>query len=154
MYVAVVILRLYFMENFGNKLNDIRHKRSLTVKQLSERARVPASLISGLQTNNRSVGENNARKIGKALELTDDALQDFVYLAINHASDKVLHQHSSYPAEVLNLVAVRLRGLGISPDQIAHCIRDPRYADTTADAALVLTDGTTALLDLTIAFRN
>lgn len=140
------------MENPGTKINDLRIKRTLTVNQLAQQAQVPASLISGLQTNHRVIGENNARKIGTALKLDGEELKDFIYLAINQCSEKVLEEAKSYPAEVLNLIAVRLRAMGILPDQILHCDHNPMLNDT--DAALILSDGTTALINLRIDSKN
>ena len=141
------------MNTFGEKLNQLRIQRKLTGNQLAALARVPASLISGLQHNDRTIGENNARKIGVALALNDQELEDFVYLAINNATDKVLFAHREYQAEVLNLLADRLLSIGYPPEKIDRCIYRPKFKDAEADAALILADGKTALIDLKITYR-
>jgi len=146
-------MKLYFMESFGEKLNTLRIQRKLTVHQLAERANVPASLLYGLKTDSRVIGENNATKIGVALGLTGKDLEMFVFEAINHASERVLQQYKSYPAEVINFLAIRLQALGIPPDQISRCILDPQFKHTEGDAALILNDGTRAMIDLNITYQ-
>jgi len=136
-------------ENFGNTLNRIRKQQHLTVHQLAKLAGVPQSLISGLQTNNRVIGEYNARKIGKALQLDGDDLESFVYLAINNCTERVLNEFKSYPAEVLNLIAGVLESMGISPENIKRCIRK----HNGADAALYLNDGKAAFINVEVAYQ-
>ena len=109
---------MIYMKTFGERLNNLRKQHDLTVYQLAKRAGVHQSLISGLQTNNRVVGEHNARKIGKALQLEGEALESFVYQAINNCTEKVLNEFKSYPAEVLNLIAGILASTGIMPSSI------------------------------------
>ena len=137
------------MEAFGDTLNTLRKQRQLTVHQLAKLAGVHQSLISGLNTNSRVIGEYNARKIGKALQLDGDDLESFVYQAINNCSEKVLDQYQGYPAEALNLIADRLSALGIAPCQIRKWARKP----SGADAALYFDDGTAALINVEVAYR-
>ena len=139
------------MKTFGERLNNLRKQHDLTVYQLAKRAGVHQSLISGLQTNNRVVGEHNARKIGKALQLEGEALESFVYQAINNCTEKVLNEFKSYPAEVLNLIAGILASTGIMPSSIKSCVRKPN--EIAADAALYLEDGKAALINVEVAYR-
>jgi len=136
-------------ESFGERLNALRKQQQLTVHQLAKLAGVNQSLISGLNSDKRVIGEYNARKIGKALRLDGDDLEGFVYLAINNCSEKVLNAFTKYPAEVLNLIADILSSIGIAPDSITACVRNP--AD--ADAALYLEDGKAALINVEVAYR-
>lgn len=136
---------------FANKLSDLRTTRGFTSTELAHRAGVPQSLICGLQKQNRVIGEYAARKIGKALQLSGNELEDFVYLAINDCSDKVLQAFKDYPAEVLNLIAGELKAFGIPANKISRCVRHPK--GDGADAGLYLNDGTQALIKLEVAYR-
>ena len=137
-------------ETFGERLNELRRKHNLTVQQLADRATVPATLISGLQTNNRQIGENNARKIGKALQLTGAELESFVYQAINTSEERVLESSKGYPAEVLNLLANQLRQSGIDPEQVVRCVLRPQLGNRASDAAVFLDDGRKAFIEVTL----
>ena len=139
-----------FNNTFGVKLNNLRTSRHLTSAELASRANVPPSLISGLQSGSRVVGEYTARKIGKALHLTGEELEDFVYLAINGCSEKVLNASKAYPAEVLNLVAGKLQAIGILPDAIRQYVRHPGADDV--NAALYLDNGKEAFIKLEVAY--
>ena len=136
---------------FSNKLNSLRTQRNLTVRELAKLADVPNSLISGLQTENRVIGEFSARKIGVALQLHSEELDDFVYLAVNNCSEKVLKASKDYPVEVINFSAGELYALGILPEKIMHCVRKPPADD--ANAALYLNDGKAAFVKLEVAVR-
>jgi transcriptional regulator with XRE-family HTH domain len=102
-------------------LQNLRTNAKLTVKDLAAKANVPSTLISGLQSGQRSVGENNASRIGTALGLDGEALQNFIYAALNEATDKVLKENNGYPAELLNLLAGQLRQDGIEAAAILQC---------------------------------
>lgn len=134
---------------FANKLNALRIARHLTTSELARKAGVGQPLISGLISGDRIIGEYSARKIGAALQLVGNDLEDFVYLAINGCSQKVLQQSKDYPAELLNLIASKLQLLGILPDRISRCTREP--AAKEADAAVYLDDGKEALIRLEVA---
>jgi transcriptional regulator with XRE-family HTH domain len=138
-------------DTFPTKLNTLRKARNLTVHELAKRAGVGQSLISGLQTGNRVIGEHAARKIARALQLQGEERENFVYLAINDCSEKVLQSSRAYPAEVLNLLACKLRELGILSDKITRCVRKKQADD--ADAAIYLNDGKAALINVEVAYR-
>lgn len=105
---------------FGKKLSSLRQKEGLTVRALADDAKVPHSLIAGLQTGSRRVGEYQARKIGLALNLKDGALDAFVLAAINTCTEKVLEEAKDYPASFLNMVARQLRLAGILPQNLRN----------------------------------
>jgi transcriptional regulator with XRE-family HTH domain len=138
-------------EIFAERLNTLRKQRLLTVQELAASAGVPPSLVSGLQSGNRVIGEFVARKLAKALHLDGEESESFVYLAINGCSEKVLQSSKRYPAELLNLIAGELLARGISPDRISHCIRKPQFSE--ADAALYLDDGNAALINVQVSFQ-
>ncbi|MEP6668798.1 MAG: helix-turn-helix transcriptional regulator [Chthoniobacter sp.] len=141
-------------EEFGDRLHTLRTRLNLTTKQLAVKATVPESLICGLQAGSRTIGENNARKIGTALGLTGAPLEEFVYLAINNAKEKVLDEYKGYPAEVLNLVAHELQQSGIAPEMVNRCVRHPKLQDgLNPHAAVFLKDGRSALIEINISQR-
>jgi transcriptional regulator with XRE-family HTH domain len=115
------ITRADMIESFSTQLRTLRTDAKLTNHELARRAGVPASLISGLQNNNRRVGEHQALKIGKALGLTHEALDEFVYRGIDTCTEKVLNAAKPYPSQLLNLLAVQLKQAGIDPGKIQQC---------------------------------
>ena len=90
----------------------------LTAKELSKRASVSESLLSGLQNGNRKIGEKQASRIANALELTGSDKLEFVYLAMNESSDRLLESSRAYPVEVLNQLPLFLKSSGISSSAI------------------------------------
>ena len=82
-------------------------------------ARVPETLVSGLQNDSRKIGEVQATRIGKALGLSGNELQEFVYVALNESKGRLLNSSKIYCAEILNylpnLIAIngiRASGMG------------------------------------------
>jgi transcriptional regulator with XRE-family HTH domain len=133
---------------FGDKLNTLKTARGLTSAELAHRAGIGEGLLSGLIHGQRVIGECTARKIGRALQLHGEELEDFVYAAINNCSEKTLASSKRYPAELINLVAGILQESGILPDTIIRCARKEK----DADAALYLKNGGKALIRLELAF--
>lgn len=109
------------MTSFSQTLQALRANAQLTNNELARLADVPESLISGLQNDNRRVGEYQAMKIGKALKLTGDELEQFIYDAINTCTEKILNTAKPYHSQLLNLVAVQLHRAGIPADSITDC---------------------------------
>ena len=138
---------------FGNRLNELREERNLTVEALAKRANVYSSLISGIIHNQRHVAERNARQLGLALNLDGTDLEDFIFLALSEAKEKVFHRHLALPPEILNLAGHHLNAAGITPDKIVacKCIRHPQASEYAAE--ITLNDGRTAVINLTIAYR-
>jgi transcriptional regulator with XRE-family HTH domain len=130
--------------SFSSQLTNLRHAAKLTNRELARLADVPSSLISGLQNDNRRIGEYQARKIGCALQLTEAALAQFVLHAINNCSEKVLVESKPYPAEVLNLVAGQLRKAGILAQDIRGC--SVAGDEVEQDVTLSLGNGRKAVL--------
>lgn len=108
------------IEPFGRKLSGLRQGRKLTNRQLAIKASVPSSLIAGLQAGSRSVGEFQARKIGKALALDGPELESFVMEAVNTCTERVLSEAKDYPALFLNFIAKQLRSAGIAPQDLCQ----------------------------------
>lgn len=103
---------------FGKYLSDLRVEARLTNQELASLAKVPRSLIGGLQAGSRSVGEYQARKIGLALKLTGTALDSFILSAINNCTEKVLVEAKDYPSSFINMIARQLRLAGILPQSL------------------------------------
>lgn len=103
---------------FKDQLTRLREKKGLSNRQLAELASVPHSLIAGLQSGRRSVGEFQARKIGRALGLQGEALETFVLAAISTCTEKVLNELRDYPASILNFLAKQLFISGILPQHL------------------------------------
>lgn len=106
------------MYPFAHQLKALRQQAKLTNRELARLARVPESLISGLQNHNRQLGEFQARKIGAALRLTDEDLEQFVYAAVDTCTEKMLNDSKPYPAQLLNLLAIQLQRAGIQAEAI------------------------------------
>ena len=121
---------------FGQTISTLRTRRNLTVQELADRAKVPSTLISGLQNHNRTVGEHNADKIGRALNLTGAELENFIYLGINNCTERVLERNKNYPAELINLLCNQLHEQGINWQEVSRCVSKPD------DAVVVLNNGT------------
>ena len=117
------------MNDFSQKLSNLRKQANLTNQELADLAHVPASLIAGLQSGKRCIGQLQATKIGKALGLDGQALESFIFDAINNCTEKVLEESKGYPAELLNLLARILKHGGIGPQQISHCMINAEGAD-------------------------
>ena len=127
---------------FASQLHNLRIDAKLTNNDLARLAGVPESLISGLQNGNRRIGEYQARKIGNALKLTGDELEQFVYAAVDTCTEKVLGHAKAYPSQLLNLVALQLHRAGISADSIFDC--DVTGNQHEQDVTLRLGGGKTA----------
>jgi len=126
---------------FSEQLSILRQDAQLTNQELADDAAVPASLIAGLQSGKRRIGEYQARKIGVALNLDGQALESFIYDAINNCSEKVLEESKGYPAELLNLLARQLRSAGVLPNNVTGWNVQKNAAD------LVLSNGGKAHLE-------
>jgi len=126
---------------FSEQLSTLRQDAQLTNQELADDARVPASLIAGLQSGKRRIGEYQARKIGVALGLCGGDLERFIYDAINNCSEKVLEESKGYPAELLNLLARQLRLAGVLPNNVTGWNVQKNAAD------LVLSNGGKAHLE-------
>jgi transcriptional regulator with XRE-family HTH domain len=129
---------------FPETLSNLRKAAKLTSRELARLAEVPESFISGLQNGRRCIGEVQARKIAKALNLTANDLDAFVIQAIDTCSEKVLHDSQDYPAEVLNLLARQLAQAGI----LANSILQYKVSgdEHRQDLTILLGTGDTAVL--------
>jgi len=140
-------------EPFPSRLRRLRHNEGYTNALLGEKAGVPYSLVAALQTGAKGVGENNARKIGKALELKGDEFTNFVFDAIDTCTERVLEEYRDYPSRVLNLVAMALKLSGITPKMIkgAEIVRN---SNTAPALALHLNNGHSAFVKVEITYKQ
>ena len=134
--------------DFPQRLSRLRRSAKLTNLELSELAPVSRSLIPGLQSGKRVVGEFQARKLGVALGLTGKDLDSFIYSGINRSKEKVLVEALPYPAELLNLLPRQLKLAGIGADRIEECVVEEDAWQCVAK--LSLTDGTQAHMETTL----
>jgi len=120
-----------------------RHRAGFTNAELADRARVPESLIAGLQSGKRRVGEQNALQIGQALGLHGVELEHFIYDAINTSTRKLLKEAIEYPSQLLNFTARKLLKAGVNPQLVANC----DYSDDLGVITMKLADGRVATLE-------
>ncbi|MDB6156288.1 MAG: hypothetical protein JWL90_4741 [Chthoniobacteraceae bacterium] len=130
--------------SFATQLSQLRTTSGLTNVELASRAKVPTSLIAGLQSGKRTIGEYQARKIGVALGLKDAELTRFIYLAIDNCTEKVLKELGNYPAELINSLGQQLRRAGIQPEQIQDC--GVKTDGIAQEITVILKGGTRALI--------
>ena len=130
---------------FPQLLSRLRQDARFTNVQLAEEANVSPSLVPGLQSGKRCVGEYQARKLGVALGLSGKDLDDFIFAGIDRCTEKVLVEAQPYPAKLLNLLARQLRRAGIGPEKISDCL----VAEDAVQCkvGIVLADGTQAHLE-------
>jgi len=131
--------------DFPILLSTLRKKARLTNLELAEEANVSRSLIPGLQSGKRCVGEHQARKLGAALGLTGSELEQFIFTAIDRCTEKVLKDLQDYPAELINLIALQLRQAGITPDAMSTC--SVRVNNDESEAAITLNNGKRVVLE-------
>lgn len=137
-------------EEFGNLLSRLREREELSNRELAAKADVPHSLIAGLQSGRRRVGEMQALRIGNALGLNGVDLDSFVMAAVNTCSEKVLKQANEYPSTFLNLVAKQLRVAGILPKNLRTF--QINGSESRQEVKLYLNDGRVAQLSSTLQF--
>ena len=110
---------------FKQRFAACRERSGLTCRALEKVTGIKYSALAAMQTGNRPVGEQSARRIAAAFGLSGDALEAFVLAALNTSKEKVLAAVSGYPSEVLNFLGLRLMASGIKPGQIVRCGYNP-----------------------------
>ena len=110
------------MKTLANEITEKRKALGITSKKLAELASVSQSLISGLQRGTRKIGEIQATRIGRALGLEGIYLMDFIYLAMNESSQRLLESSKAYPVEILNSLANILGNGGVPPELIENVV--------------------------------
>jgi transcriptional regulator with XRE-family HTH domain len=109
------------MKTFKELLREERQRAQLSGKQLAELANVPESLISGLQTGTRRIGEKQAARIANALSLSEPKFSRFIFTAMNESEERLLSCASRYPVEALNFVPLFMNESGVLSSQITQC---------------------------------
>ena len=109
---------------FSEILTNLRIQANLTNRELAEVADVPHSMIAGIQSGRRPVGEKQARKLGVALGLQGEELDTFVLDAVETCSEKLLRVCREYPSWLLNLLPLTLIQRGISPSALSGYHKD------------------------------
>ena len=135
---------------FSDYLTQLRTSAGLSNRELAVKAEVPRTLIAGLQSGRRRVGEYQASKIGKALGLHNEDMDSFVLSAVNTCTEKVLNDAKEYPSSFINLVARQLRMAGISPQTLRNYQVNAIGSDQVVK--LYLDDGRIAQLSSSLSF--
>lgn len=120
------------MNHFKDLLISKRKALGLTSKELSKQSSVSESLLSGLQSGNRRIGEKQASRIASALGLKKQEKSDFIFMAMNESTQRLLESSKSYPVEVLNSLPGLLRNKGVLPENI----NSARIFDTFLEISL------------------
>jgi len=107
------------MNHFKELLISKRKELGLTSKELSKLASVSESVLSGLQSGNRRIGEKQASRIASALNLKGQEEIEFIFMAMNESTQRLLESSTSYPVELLNSLPYLLRNHGVSPEIIS-----------------------------------
>jgi transcriptional regulator with XRE-family HTH domain len=135
---------------FSDYLTQLRTSAGLSNRELGVKAEVPRTLIAGLQSGRRRVGEYQASKIGKALGLHNEDLDAFILLAVNTCTEKVLKEAQDYPSTFINLIAKQLRLAGILPHDVANF--QVNGNDKEQVVKIYLESGRTAQISSTLQF--
>ena len=106
------------MNHFKDLLISKRKALGLTSKELSKQSSVSESLLSGLQSGNRRIAEKQASRIASALGLKGQEKSDFIFMAMNESTQRLLESSKAYPVELLNYIPVQLQKMKVSSDII------------------------------------
>lgn len=101
----------------------------MSYRKLETVTGIKYSALAAMQTGNRPVGEQSARRIAEAFGLSGDAQEAFVLAALNTSKEKVLAAVSGYPSEILNFLGLLLTARRIKPNQIVRCGYNPAAPD-------------------------
>jgi cyanate lyase len=110
------------MKRLSTEIITRRKALRLKGKELSKRACVPETLVSGLQNDSRKIGEIQATRIGKALGLSGNDLLEFVYVALNESKGRLLNSSKIYCAEILNYLPNLISIQGIKAEEIVDSV--------------------------------
>ena len=117
------------ISEFKKQFAACRERSGLTYRALEKVTGIKYSALAAMQTGNRPVGEQSARRIAEAFRLFGDAREAFVLAALNTSKEKVLAAVTGYPAEVLNCLGLLLTARGIKSSHIVRCGYDPAVPD-------------------------
>jgi transcriptional regulator with XRE-family HTH domain len=130
---ACVILGMLTMANiktdFKRQLAEYRKRSGLSYRKLERVTGIKYSALAAMETGNRPVGEQSARRLASAFGLSGEALDTFVLSTLNTSKERILDCVKEYPSEVLNLLGLMLLGQGIKPSHITRCEFNPLAPD-------------------------
>jgi transcriptional regulator with XRE-family HTH domain len=106
------------MNHFKDLLISKRKALGLTSKELSKQSSVSESLLSGLQSGNRRIAEKQASRIASALGLKGQEKSDFIFMAMNESTQRLLESSKAYPVELLNYLPVQLQKIKVTHELI------------------------------------
>ena len=104
------------MLDLGKKIKELRKKRNLTARELSERSGVARSLISQLETGKRdSTSIDTVYRLAKALDVP---ISYFFSEKTNHSSPSEIHEETQPYLDTLE----KAKKAGISPELLNELI--------------------------------
>ena len=109
------------VNDFPELLATLQKRANLNDTQLAQKAGVPRTLVCDARNNKKKVGQTQSTKLGKALGVTGNDLQSFIFSAMNAAHDKLLEEYTDTPAEIVNLLPQQLKLAGIKPGDFSEC---------------------------------
>src|SRR5437868_2695252 len=92
----------------AEELRSRRKELGLSIRELGKKADLPYSLIAGLETGHRRIGEKSARKIIAALKLKGRAADHLLGQFLRLTKQRVLEGTREYPPEIINVLAQKL----------------------------------------------
>ena len=131
---------------FGNLLQRLRAKRGLSLRDLEQLSGVPNPVISAIEHGRRRCGARVAKKLAEALvpgDHVEKVRHEFLYAAAATIKARgAIEDAQLYPPAVLDLVASKLRGMGIRDREILGAYGETRGEDgCQRDLLLVLSNG-------------
>ena len=109
----------------------LRKQSGLSYRRMELVTGIKYSALAAMENGNRPIGEQSARRIATAFDLSDDARERFVLSALNTSRERVLESTKNYPSQVLNHLALLLMSHGIRDTQIANCQLDGNKLEVT-----------------------
>lgn len=103
---------------FKKQLAGCRARSGLSYRALEKVTGIKYSALAAMENGHRPTGEQSARRLASAFELSGEASNTFVLSALNTSKERILEAVKAYPAEVLNFLGLLLMARGIKPGQI------------------------------------
>jgi transcriptional regulator with XRE-family HTH domain len=133
----------------GEELRRRRKALGMHIRPFAEKAGLPYSLVAGLETGHRRIGEKSVRKLISALNLRGAESDHFLNLFLAAGAQRVLAQTRQYPPEIVNVLAQKLSDQAqIPPELITACTR--RITKKGPDLVITLKDGQTVFVYIKI----
>ena len=137
---------------FLEQLAEHRKRCGLSYRSLEQVTGIKYSALAAMQSGNRPVGEQSARRLAEAFGLSGETQETFVLTALNTSRERVLQAVKEFPAEVLNALGLLLLACGIEPAQIVGGEISSSLPQDRSRLRLSLADGRQLRLDIRLTF--